>query len=146
MSVFGMNESLGNEIAKSISDLEKENQKYKEEKRLILKDTKEWIACAKNEELERYKTHREYWETFETILRKIFTNYNTENISDDDLKYNHYLVKENEDLILENKKYKEVINKAIKWVQDYMEEWDFYGEVYHDLTDLLNLLKEVEHE
>lgn len=30
MSVFGMNESLGNEIAKSISDLEKENQKYKE--------------------------------------------------------------------------------------------------------------------
>lgn len=69
MSVFGMNESLGNEIAKSISDLEKENQKYKE-----------------------------------------------------------------------------VINKAIKWVQDYMEEWDFYDEVYHDLTDLLNLLKEVEHE
>ena len=49
-------------------------------------------------------------------------------------------------LLKENKKYKEVINKAIKWVQDYMEEWDFYDEVYHDLTDLLNLLKEVEHE
>lgn len=51
-----------------------------------------------------------------------------------------------EDLEKENQKYKEVINKAIKWVQDYMEEWDFYDEVYHDLTDLLNLLKEVEHE
>ena len=49
-------------------------------------------------------------------------------------------------LLKENQKYKEVINKAIKWVQDYMEEWDFYDEVYHDLTDLLNLLKEVEHE
>ena len=49
-------------------------------------------------------------------------------------------------LLKENQKYKEVINKAIKWVQDYMEEWDFDDEVYHDLTDLLNLLKEVEHE
>ena len=49
-------------------------------------------------------------------------------------------------LLRENQKYKEVINKAIKWVQDYRNEWDFYDEVYHDLTDLLNLLKEVEHE
>ena len=31
MSVFGMNESLGNEIAKSISDLEKENQELKKQ-------------------------------------------------------------------------------------------------------------------
>ena len=45
----------------------------------------------------------------------------------------------------EIKKYKEVINKAIKWVQDYMNEWDFYDEVYHDINDLLVLLKEVEH-
>ena len=49
-------------------------------------------------------------------------------------------------LLKENQKYKETINKAIIWVRDYMEEWDFYDEVYHDLTDLLNLLKEVKHE
>lgn len=46
----------------------------------------------------------------------------------------------------ENQKYKEVINKAIKWVRDYMDEWDVYDEVYHDLNDLLILLKEVKHE
>lgn len=39
MSVFGMNESLGNEIAKSISDLEKENQKYKE----VIEKVKDYI-------------------------------------------------------------------------------------------------------
>ena len=44
----------------------------------------------------------------------------------------------------ENKIYKEVINKAIKWVRDYMDEWDVYDEVYHDLNDLLILLEEVE--
>ena len=134
------------ELYNLINKVLEENKKYKEEKRLILKDIKEWIACAKNEELEGYKTHLEYWEMFETILRKIFTKYNTENISDDDLKYNHYLEKENENLILENKKYKEVLNKTIKWVRDYMDEWDVYDEVYHDLNDLLILLEEVEHE
>ena len=46
----------------------------------------------------------------------------------------------------ENKKYKKVINKTIKWVRDYMDEWDVYDEVYHDLNDLLILLEEVEHE
>ena len=122
----------------------------KEEKRLILKDIKEWIACAKNEELEGYKTHLEYWEMFETILRKIFTKYNTENISDDDLKYNHYLEKENEDLILEIKKYKETISKAINLLGHYThysvpdEKQNSYNE------DLVNkaydILKEVEHE
>ena len=64
-------------------------------------------------------------------------------LSDNKIKF-HVLKSDKE--LKENKKYKEVINKAIKWVQDYMEEWDFYDEVYHDLTDLLNLLKEVEHD
>ena len=50
------------------------------------------------------------------------------------------------DLQEQNQKYKEVINKAIKWVRDYMNEWDVDDDVYHDLTDLLNLLKEVEHD
>lgn len=49
-------------------------------------------------------------------------------------------------LLEENQKYKEVINKAIKWVRDYMNEWDVDDEVYHDLNDLLILLEEVEHE
>ena len=56
------------------------------------------------------------------------------------------LINEIELLEQENKKYKEVINKANKWVRDYMDEWDIYDEVYHDLNDLLILLKEVEHE
>lgn len=120
--------------------LEKENKKYKEEKRLILKDIKEWIACAKNEELEGYKTHLEYWEMFETILRKIFTKYNTENISDDDLKYNHYLEKENNELILENKKYKEVIDKIYEIIN---YEHDFYDSIENVINDLENILKEV---
>ena len=125
-----------------IKQLEKENQKYKEEKRLILKDTKEWIACAKNEELEGYKTHREYWETFETILRKIFTNYNTENISDDDLKYNHYLEKENNELILENKKYKEVIDKLKKYLIDTIP--DNLELADYSIKRVKDILKEVE--
>ena len=123
--------------------LEKENKKYKEEKRLILKDIKEWIACAKNEQLEDYLTHREYWETFETILRKIFTKYNTENISDDDLKYNHYLEKENNELILKNQKYKEVIDKIYEIIN---YEHDFYDSIENVINDLENILKEVEHE
>lgn len=151
------------DLIKMVNVLKTENKKYKEEKRLILKDIKEWIACAKNEELEGYKTHLEYWEMFETILRKIFTKYNTENISDDDLKYNHYLEKENENLILENKKYKEVINKAIKYINSnpnvYYDEHlidvetlkanetteKFVGEVKF-ISKLLSILKEVEHE
>lgn len=126
--------------------LEQENKKYKEEKRLILKDIKEWIACAKNEELEGYKTHLEYWEMFETILRKIFTKYNTENISDDDLKYNHYLEKENENLILENKKYKKVINKAINKLGKYADEMVNNSNAYAICVDLLDILKEVKYE
>ena len=64
-------------------------------------------------------------------------------LSDNKIKF-HVLKSDKE--LKENKKYKEVINKAIKWVRDYMNEWDVDDEVYHDLTDLLNLLKEVEHD
>lgn len=45
----------------------------------------------------------------------------------------------------ENQKYKKVIEKANKWVRDYMDEWDMNDEVWHDLNDLLILLEEVEH-
>ena len=128
---------------------EEQIKKYKEEKRLILKDIKEWIACAKNEKLERDYIHNQYWDMFETILRKIFTKYNTENISDDDLKYNHYLEKENEDLILENKKYKEIINKALNLNEKIinMRGQGFSYEQYKPyLLKQQNILKEVEHE
>ena len=60
--------------------------------------------------------------------------------------YKEDLIKMVNVLKTENKKYKEVINKTIKWVRDYMDEWDVYDEVYHDLNDLLILLEEVEHE
>lgn len=50
------------------------------------------------------------------------------------------------DLLSENKKYKEVINKANKWIRDYMDEWNMNDEVWQDLNDLLILLEEVEHE
>ena len=49
-------------------------------------------------------------------------------------------------LLEENQKYKEVIDKANKWVRDYMDEWDMNDEVWQDLNDLLILLEEVEHE
>ena len=132
---------------------EEQIKKYKEEKRLILKDIKEWIACAKNEQLEDYVEHREYWETFETILRKIFTKYNIENINDDDLKYNHYLEKENEDKLIneielleqENKKYKEVINKAINYINNNIVGIDVKSDnIMLNRTELLDILKEVE--
>ena len=56
------------------------------------------------------------------------------------------LIDEIKQLEQENKKYKEVINKAIKWVRDYMDEWNMNDEVWQDLNDLLILLEEVEHE
>ena len=150
--VFEANHSL--KLYNLIHKLLRENQKYKEEKRLILKDIKEWIACAKNEKLESDYIHKQYWDMFETILRKIFTKYNTENISDDDLKYNHYLEKENDELILENKKYKEIINKAIKYIEENKEHEyrngnldEYYLELNEkEMTELLDILKEVEHE
>ena len=85
---------------------------------------------------------------FETILRKIFTKYNTENISDDDLKYNHYLEKENDELILENKKYKEVIEKVKDYINDVSIHTDNYFDLNNNLwireVELLDILKEVD--
>ena len=52
--------------------------------------------------------------------------------------------KEYQKLEKENQKYKETIDKANKWVRNYMDEWDMNDEVRQDLNDLLILLKEVE--
>lgn len=32
-------------------------------------------------------------------------------------------------------------NKAIDWVDEYMDEWDFHDEVWQDMNNLLILLK-----
>ena len=53
---------------------------------------------------------------------------------------------QNRKLQQENKKYKEVINKANKWIRAYMDEWNMNDEVWQNLNDLLILLEEVEHE
>lgn len=44
----------------------------------------------------------------------------------------------------ENQKYKEVIDKAKYWVEDYMNEWDTDDDVWQELNELLILLEEVE--
>lgn len=128
----------------------KENQKHKEEKRLILKDIKEWINCAKNEKLEDNCIHEQYWDMFETILNKIFKKYNTENLTEDDLKFNHYLEKENNKLILENKKYKEIIKKTINEIENGFffdgDERFTYLETWMGAENILDILKEVEYD
>lgn len=47
-------------------------------------------------------------------------------------------------ILEENKKCKELIDEANKWVRNYMNEWDINDEVRQDLNDLLILLEEVE--
>ena len=47
-------------------------------------------------------------------------------------------------LTKENQKYKEVIDKAKYWVEDYMDEWDRNDDVWQELNELLILLEEVE--
>ena len=47
-------------------------------------------------------------------------------------------------LVKENQKYKEVIDKAKYWVEDYMDEWDRNDDVWQELNELLILLEEVE--
>ena len=51
---------------------------------------------------------------------------------------------ERDELQQENKKYKEVIDKANKFADDYAKEWVEYDEVLEDMQRLKNILKEVE--
>ena len=91
-----------------------ENQQLKEEKRLILKDISFWIRNSKVEQIEGDMVHQRYWMYFEDIVNKIFKKYNTENLSDEDLKYDHYLEKENEELIRQLQQKENIINKIKK--------------------------------
>ena len=110
------------ELYDLINKLLEENKQLKEQKRLILKNVKEWIRCSKCEQLEPDLVHEKYWNSFEQILRNIFKNYNTENLSDNDLKYKHYLEKENEELISQLQQKEDIINKA-------REELYIWGEI-----------------
>ena len=107
---------------KNYQELEQENEQLKEEKRLILKDISFWIRNSKVEQIEGDMVHQRYWMCFEDIVNKIFKKYNTENLSDKDLKYNHYLEKENEEIIKELQQKEDIINKAI-------EELYIWGEI-----------------
>lgn len=49
-----------------------------------------------------------------------------------------------EELIQENKKQKEVIDKAINWTKEYIKQWDSEDDVISDMKILLNILKETE--
>lgn len=84
---------------KYILKLDKENKQLKEEKRLILRNVKEWIRCSKCEQLEPDIIHEKYWSFFEEILHNIFNKYNKEDITETDLIYKYHLQKENEELI-----------------------------------------------
>ena len=105
------------QIGSYIEKLVYENKQLKEQKRSILKNVKEWIKCSKCEQLEPDLVHEKYWNSFEQILRIIFKNYNTENLSDKDLKYNHYLEKENEEIIKELQQKEDIINKAKEYIE-----------------------------
>lgn len=50
----------------------------------------------------------------------------------------------NTELLEENQKYKEVIDKSNNWVRNYMDEWSINDEVWQELNELLILLEEVE--
>ena len=115
-----------------------ENQKLKEQKRLILKNIKEWIRCSKSEQLEDDLVHEKYWNSFEQILRNIFNNYNTEHLNDEDLKYKQYLEKENEELIKQLQQKEDIINKAKEFTKGHIFQFD--GD--KDFDALLEILKE----
>ena len=127
------------QIGSYIEKLVYENKQLKEQKRLILKNVKEWIKCSKCEQLEPDLVHEKYWNSFEQILRIIFKNYNTENLSDNDLKYKHYLEKENEELISQLQQKEDIINKAIKKCNKEKGRTDF--DIFINLNEQLKTLE-----
>ena len=62
-------------------------------------------------------------------------------LADNKIKF-HVLKSDNE--LIESKKYKEVIDKAINWTKEYIKQWDSEDDVISDMKILLNILKEVE--
>ena len=62
-------------------------------------------------------------------------------LADNKIKF-HVLKSDNE--LIESKKYKEVIDKAINWTKEYIKQWDSEDDVISDMKILLNILKETE--
>ena len=62
-------------------------------------------------------------------------------LADNKIKF-HVLKSDNE--LIESKKYKEVIDKAINWTKEYIKQWDSEDDVISDMEILLNILKETE--
>lgn len=48
-----------------------------------------------------------------------------------------------ENIIKQNQKYKEVIDKIDNFVRKYMDEWSMNGDVWHQLNEILILIEEV---
>ena len=123
-----------------VNSCQEEIRILKEQKRLILKNVKEWIRCSKCEQLEPYSIHERYWNCFEHILRNIFKEYDTEKLSDEDLIYNHYLEKENEEIIKELQQKEDNINKARDKIQEiaYGGNEDYYMEKIKSVLKILD--------
>ena len=83
-----------------------------------------------------YKLNKEWLDLM--LENKNNTNL-TFNLSDNDTRI---LLTYIEVLQQENARLKDKIEKAINFVDKYMEEWDFQDEVRKDMNDLLILLKE----
>ena len=85
---------------------------------------------------EKYKLNKEWLD----LLLEHKNNANvTFNLSNNDIRI---LLTYIEVLQQENERLKDKIEKAINFVDKYMDEWDFQDEVWQDMNDLLILLKE----
>ena len=83
-----------------------------------------------------YKLNKEWLD----LLLEHKNNANvTFNLSNNDIRI---LLTYIEVLQQENARLKDKIEKAINFVDKYMDEWDFQDEVWKDMNDLLILLKE----
>ena len=84
----------------------------------------------------QYKINKEWLD----LLIEHKNNENvTFNLSNNDIRI---LLTYIEVLQQENARLKDKIEKATKFVDEYMDEWDFHDEVWKDLNNLLILLKE----
>lgn len=81
---------------------------------------------------------------FKSILREASLRHMNILLDDKLQKELQTIIKDYEQLQQENKRQKEVINKAIDWLVKYQTEWCQEDEVIRDLKKVLDILKEVE--
>lgn len=80
---------------------------------------------------------------FKSILREASLRHMNILLDDKLQKELQTIIKDYEQLQQENKRQKEVINKAIDWLVKYQTEWCQEDEVIRDLKKVLDILKEV---